>query len=288
MNVEAWERLHDRTDPSPWLALELDQSTPLAPELKSAWTKDASTRFRQFVLPLLRPFLRIQMGVFQVYRSFVPNAFSSSKVLHRILVFCLRNFVTPEANFMLFRHFHIGSQVLEFLKDNVKGVEVKTNPLYPKSLEEFKEDLFIHHDVNLYNFIIELNIELRKKGLKLEAKSPVDFSAIRVPDTRVGDFKRGFLNVVDLESAIEIYTPVFQFFLTDREFWRSTHSLQFDETIGLYFAKMYGLEGRLVLLNNKHPMVPAITAEAGKRLLLHGVSTESLHGILWSMKNAQS
>ena len=40
--------------------------------------------------------------------------------------------------------------------------------------------------------------------------------------------------VLDLQTAIEIYTPLFALFLPDRDFWRSSNSLQLDETIALY------------------------------------------------------
>jgi len=285
---EHWEECefnHDPTNPSPWMALELDASLPISPNLKSAWIKDATRPFHQFLLPILRPFLRLQMALIQVFRSILPNAFTSSRILHRIVVFCLKTFVTPEGNYILFRHFHLGTQTLEFLKDNVKGVSLQTRPLYPKKIDEFRDDLFIKHDVNLYNFIIELNIELKKKNLQLEAKETIDFSSVVEPDLNVSDFPRGRLNFVDIESAIEIITPLFQLFLSDREFWRSTQSLQFDETIGLYFAKMFNLRDRMFLVNNKHPLVPAVTAEAGRRLVLHGMSTEALHGLLLAMKN---
>lgn len=285
MKIEELEKLHNREDPSPWLALQVDDSLPISPNLKSAWTKDASRPFRQYVLPLLRPLLRLEMAIIQVFRSIIPNNFTSSRLLHRLVVFSLKTFVTPEGNYVLFRHFHLGTQTLEFLKDNIKGVNVETRPLYPKTLDEFKDDLFIKHDVNLYNFIIELNLELKKKNIPLEAKEQINFNSIQEPDLRVSDFPNGLFNFVDLESAIEIFTPVFQLFLSDRDFWRSTHSLQFDETIGLYFAKLYKLNDRMFLVNNKHPLIPAITVEAARRLLLHGMSTEALHGLLLSMKN---
>jgi hypothetical protein len=285
MKIEELEKQHNREDPSPWLALQLDESLPISTNLKSAWLKDTSRPFRQYVLPLLRPFLRLQMALIQVFRSILPNTFTSSRLLHRLVVISLKTFVSPEGNYVLFRHFHLGTQTLEFLKDNIKGVNLQTRPLYPKTLDEFKDDLFIKHDVNLYNFIIELNLELKKNSLTLEAKEPINFNSIQEPDLKVSDFPSGTLNFVDIESAIEIFTPIFQLFLSDRDFWRSTHSLQFDETIGLYFAKLYHLNDRMFLVNNKHPMIPAVTAEAAQRLLLHGMSTEALHGLLLSMKN---
>ena len=47
-------------------------------------------------------------------------------------------------------------------------------------------------------------------------------------------------NFIDLQTAIELFTPVYQLFLTDNDFWRATNSLQLDETIGLYVATLLG------------------------------------------------
>jgi hypothetical protein len=43
----------DERDPSPWLALYLDQSTPLPDAVKAAWLRDCSSSSRQY-LPLRR------------------------------------------------------------------------------------------------------------------------------------------------------------------------------------------------------------------------------------------
>ena len=52
---------HDERDPSPWLALYLDDSTPLPDHVKAAWLKDSSSRSRQFLLPFLRPLARLRL-----------------------------------------------------------------------------------------------------------------------------------------------------------------------------------------------------------------------------------
>ncbi|MES2663537.1 MAG: hypothetical protein V4629_09580 [Pseudomonadota bacterium] len=271
---------HDPADPSPWLALELDQENIIVPEVKRAWVKDASSKFRQYVLPILRPFLRVEMATIQVYRSIFPNAFTSSKLLHQLLVLAMKNFVTPEGNYLVLRHFHLGTQSLDFLRDNIANVKIKTKPLLPENLDDLKDEMFLKHDINLYNFIIDLNIELKEKAIPLIANTFLNYSAISQPNIKVNDFKRGLFNAVDLESAIEIFTPIFQLLLSDRVFWRSVHSLQFDETIGLYYANILDAKDRLYLINNKHPMLPVITSETARRLVLHGLSTEALHGIL--------
>ena len=111
---------------------------------------------------------------------------------------------------------------------------------------------------------------------------------LQQPPLALQDMPHGRLNGIDLQSAIEIFTPVYQLFLTDHDFWRASNSLQLDETIGLYAATILNSPQHLVLLNNKHPLVPMSTLRAGFRLVLHGLSTEMLHCLLMEMKAAQA
>jgi len=59
---------HDERDPSPWLALYLDQSTPLPDEVKAAWLADSSSGSRQYLLPFLRPIARATIILIQVVK----------------------------------------------------------------------------------------------------------------------------------------------------------------------------------------------------------------------------
>jgi hypothetical protein len=86
----------------------------------------------------------------------------------------------------------------------------------------------------------------------------------------------GWHNVIDLQTAIELFTPVYQLFLTDNDFWRATNSLQLDETIAIYVARILVQPHNLMLLNNKHPLVPESTLRAGHRLVLHGLASDAV------------
>lgn len=280
-----FNQIHDRNDPDAWMALGFDQSIPMDNQAKMAWISESKSFTRQFVLPMLRPFLRLSIGLIQFYKFFFPNFGTSSRVLHHVIVWGLKTFVSPEGNFLLLRHFHLGTQILDFLKDNIPGVNVETKPLFPLTLDEIKDDLILKHDVNLFNFIIDLNRELRLKNIEIQEQKNLNFKNISAPSLKISDFKRGYLNFFDIHTAIEIILPLFQLFLTDRQFWRATQSLQLDETIGIYFAKLLNLHNRLFLVNNKHPLVPAPTSEGAYRLVLHSLSTEVLHAMLLQIKD---
>ena len=278
---------HDERDPSPWLALYLDQSTPLPDEVKAAWLRDSSSRSRQWLLPFLRPLARASIILIQIFKALVPGNWAHSRLLHRLLAFSMNRFVSPEANWFILRHFHLGSQILAFVAANAP-TPVSTTPLAPENIDAIKDELFLKHDLNLFNFVIRLNTALRAAGQRLQPVARPDFSMVQEPPLRLEDMPRGRLNILDLQSAIEVYTPVYQLLLTDHDFWRASNSLQLDETVAIYVATILNTPEHLVMLNNKHPLVPLSTLKAGHRLVLHGLSTEMLHCLLMRMAGQQA
>lgn len=276
---------NSRRDPSPWMALYLDSSTPLGENAKANLLLDVSSKSRQFLLPLIRPFCRLMICIFKILKTFIPNAIHSSWLLHRTIYFGLRCFVSPHANYLIMRHFNIGSQLLEFVAINVKGIDMELNPLRPTKLADLKNNVFLDHDLNIYNFIIELNRQLKEKGVQLEPREQLDYSCIH-DDFGIEKLPEGWFNIIDLETAIEIYTPMYQFFLTDSDFWRACNSLQLDETIAVYATSIIQDHRFLGLVNNRHPIIPESCLSAGHRLMLHGLAAESLHGFIMERKRA--
>jgi hypothetical protein len=123
---------------------------------------------------------------------------------------------------------------------------------------------------------------MQAKGITIQpiANEKINYNCITTTGFKFEKFRNGWTNFVDLTTAIEIFTPVYQFFLTDNDFWRASNSLQFDETIGIYVATILNTPENMMVVNNKHPMIPMPIIQAGYRLTLHGLSTEIAHGLL--------
>jgi hypothetical protein len=281
---------HDPNDPNPWYALYLDQSTPIRDTVKETWLRDSASLSRQYLLPFARPWARLWIVIVQIIKALSPVDWRASRTMHKIIAFSLKNFVRADANHLILRHFHAGSEILAFIAGNVKGIDIPLNPLRPRALEDLVDNTILKHDINIYNFVINFNLALKEKNLKIQTLHPdeVDYSMITDGEFEIDPMPAGRLNFVDLETAIELYTPFFQFMLTDNDFWRATNSLQLDETIALYGATILGSAQHMFLVNNKHPMVSLITLHSGFRLVLHGLSTEMAHWMLVRKKREQA
>lgn len=273
---------HDLDNPDPWLALSLDQSTFLDQNAKEALLRNNANWSRRLFLPIARPFARLSILLFRLIRIFIPEAFASSRALHNTVCWGMKNFVSRDANYLILRHFNMGSQVLSFLGGNLAEGKLTSKPLLPKSIEDLRDNVFLQHDLNIYNFIIELNAHLNDKGIRITPipVEQIDFSAIREIDADLELQPDTWHNFLDLQSAIELYTPMFALLLSRDDFERSSNSLQLDETIAVYAATIFNKGEIMGLVNNKHPMVPLSTIEAGFRLMLHGIDAENLYGFI--------
>ena len=276
---------HDPADPDPWAALAMDRSLPIAEEAKAALLRDQRSTSRQFLLPFVRPVSRLRIVLIQVFKTVFPRFPNAPRFLHWMMANGMNRFLTPDANMLILRHFHLGAQILRFIADNATpGFRPALEPMEPKCVDDVRDNLFLKHDLNIYNFLIALNHEMDRRGVKLEKREVLDFSAIDPDAIRIEPSPKGALNKIDLQTAIELYTPAYAFWLTDRDFWRAANSLQLDETIGLYCARLTGEEKHLAMVTNAHPLVPESTLRAGYRLVLHGLATEVLHGFLCELK----
>ena len=116
----------------------LDHSTPIDDAVKQAWLADSSSRSRQFVLPFVRPLARTMIVLIQIIKVFLPRKLAFSRTMHRLLAWGMENFISPEANWLILRHFHLGSQVLGFIARNAP-VEVPVNPMQPTASPTLRE-----------------------------------------------------------------------------------------------------------------------------------------------------
>ena len=208
--------------------------------------------------------------------------------LHRFIHWGLKNFASPEANMLILRHFTLATELLAFIKANAGPVEIDSWPLRPKTLADLRDNVFLQHDLNIYNFIIQLNASLRAQGRDLVPVAQPDFTAITDGPIELEPLPNGPLNVIDVQTAIEAYTPMYALFLPREDFVRASNSLQLDEIVAIYIAKILGTDYHLAFMKNGHPLVPLSTLQAGYRLMMHGLDVEGLHGWLRVLKRRQA
>ncbi|WP_395652012.1 DUF6999 family protein [Brevundimonas sp.] len=283
-------RAYDPADPDPWLALYLDHSLPIDPQAKRALLLGARSWSRRWLFPVSRPLVFLFFCVVKVLRAISPRHPNLNGLLHKSIRWGLQIFGSPEANTLILRHFHIGTELLAFMKANsgVDPASIKTIPLKPLTLKDLEDNVFLQHDLNIFNFIIEMNIGLQAQGRELTPPAVVDFSMISDVEPAFQTFPTGPLNRIDIQTAVEFYTPLYALMLPRADFMRASHSLQLDETVAIYIARILGTDYHMNFVKNGHPLVTLSTLQAGYRLMMHGLDCEGMHGWLRVLKARQA
>ena len=277
----------DPRDPDPWLALHLDRSLPIDQGAKRALVLGNRSYSRRWIFPVARPFIFAFFLCVKFLRLFFPHWPNLNGTLHQLIYWGLRTFASPEANTLILRHFNIGTEILAFIKANAGPVEIDSRPLRPTRLEDLKNNVFLQHDLNIFNFIIQLNRSLQAQGRELKPIERPDFSMIS-DEFPLEPLPQGFLNKIDVQTAVEAYTPVYALFLPRQDFIRAAGSLQLDEVVAVYIAMILGTDYHLAFMKNGHPLVPFSTLQSGYRLMMHGLDCEALHGWLRVLKHRQA
>jgi hypothetical protein len=65
--------------------------------------------------------------------------FRAHRFLQRTICWFCRNFVSPEANLLILRHFATESNILNFLRDNSNAGDVQALQLYPQKIDDLLE-----------------------------------------------------------------------------------------------------------------------------------------------------
>jgi len=282
-------RRYDANDPDPWLALYLDHSLPIDPQAKRALLLGARSWSRRWLFPISRPVVFLFFVIVKVLRAISPRHPNLNGLLHKSIHWGLRTFGSPECNTLILRHFHVGTELLAFMKANA-GIDpetVRTIPLKPLTLRDLEDNVFLQHDLNIFNFIIELNLALKAAGKEITPPVRVDFSMLTDIEPAFETFPTGPLNRIDIQTAVEFYTPLYALMLPRADFMRASHSLQLDEIVGIYIGRILGTDYHMHFVKNGHPLVTLSTLQAGFRLMMHGLDCEAMHGWLRVLKARQ-
>lgn len=272
----------DRQDPNHWDALYADGGIPVDPVAKAYMVKDLQNWSRNYLLLPIKVIANIGLGTIMTVKRLLPFQFRSYWLMHQMAVWFLNTFATPEACYLILRHMSIGSNIINFLTDNGPDSDLPRATLYPRRVEDLADNAFLEHDIVLYNFVLDYHAAQRANPdwLAKVHQRGIDFSNVRPIEIDVDVTQRGWLQVLDMESALELFKICYSLCVTSREFQRAVLSLQFDESFAQYFSQLTNDYRWNHVVTNRHPLAPNSAFAAAHDLLLHGVLSEYLHRYL--------
>ena len=267
--------MYDRNNPGLLDVLALDDTLPIDSTVKEYWIRNLKSPLRRGPLSLIRIVRTLSLYVFYFFRRILPFQFSFPVLLQRIICSFMRNFITPEANYLILNHFWTESNLVNFIIANSRNRHVEPLVLYPKTIEDLMTFTFVKHDIVLFNALHDLgNTEGEKWPVRRE---DLEFSTMREIQIDLDLGKRKWTQFVDFETSHELFKATFCLLLSWKEYERSIVGLQFDHTLVLRVSRILGDPTITELSANSHPLFFMGPTGIGYRFILHGLFVEYVH-----------
>lgn len=258
-------------------AVAVDNSIPISPAAVELWLRDLDNPLRWIVRPVLQFVFAALLHVTWALKRLPLPQFRAHGILQwTICAFC-RNFVSPEANQLILRHFATESNLLNFLRDNggAGAVAVRPLELYPRRVDDMLTHTFVDHDQELFRLMRELG----PLDHELPARSAADLDwshwrSIDIPDQ--GHPRRG-TQVLDFETSHALFMCLFCFLLTRDEYRDAINGFNLDQSIAIRIGRLIGDPMVAEMAFNKYPHYMVGPWNLGQRFLMHGFFTEYLH-----------
>jgi hypothetical protein len=263
-------------------AVAVDNSLPIDPAAVDLWMKDIHNPLRWIVRPVLQfVFSTLLYLTWAVKRLPLPQ-FRAHGLLQRMICWFCRNFVSPEANLLILRHFATESNILNFLRDNSKAAHVPPLDLYPRSIEELRQHTFVLHDHELFRMFRELGPWDESPWPK-PARELV-WTNWRPIELDIRDMPRRATQKLDFETSHALFMCLFCFLLTAEEYRDSINGFNLDQSMAIRIGRMIGDPTLTEYVYNKYPLYPVGPGNLAQRFLMHGFFTEHLYARLEKLR----
>ncbi len=268
---------------SPFMrAVTVDNSLPIDRAAVDLWLKDVHNPLRWIVRPVLQLVFAILLHVTWALKRLPLPQFRAHRLLQRMICWFCRNFVSPEANLLILRHFATESNILNFLRDNSNAPHVPPLELYPRNIDDLLEHTFVRHDQELFRMFREL-------GPWDEAPWPKPACELKWTNWRPialehQDTPRRATQRLDFETSHSLFMCLFCILLTAEEYRDSINGFNLDQSIAIRIGKMIGDPTLTEYVYNRYPLYLVGPWNLAQRFLMHGFFTEHLHARLEQLR----
>jgi hypothetical protein len=265
----------ERTRSALLRAVAVDNTLPISPVTIELWMRDLDNPLRWIVRPVLQFVFAVLLHVTWAFKRLPLPQFRAHGFLQwTICAFC-RNFVSPEGNQLILRHFATESNLLNFLRDNSGARDVQPLDLYPRNVDDMLRHTFVNHDQELFRIMRELGLwDHSRRALTAQE---LDWTHWRPIDLVDQGHPRRFTQVVDFETSHALFMCLFCFLLKRDEYRDSINGFNLDQSIALRIGQLIGDPRVAELAYNRYPHYMVGPWNLAQRFLMHGFFTEYLH-----------
>jgi hypothetical protein len=278
--------MYSRTDPSLHDVLAIDDALPADPVVLKYWLINLRHPFRATLLHITRLIGTVVLCVVYFLKRALPFQFSFHGPLQRLICWFMKNWVTPEANVLILRHFWTESNVINFIIANSRNRDAEQAQLFPERIDDLLTMTFVQHDIVLFNALHDLG-PTRGEPWPV-APEKLDFSTWRDITLNLDMRHRLPTQILDFETAHELFKTLFCILLTAREYERSINSLQLDQTLAIRVGRIVGDPELASMAENTMPLYIVGPLNISRRFVMHGLFTEHLHEYLERLRASRA
>jgi hypothetical protein len=260
-----------------------DNAMPISPATVELWMRDLDNPLRWIVRPILQFVLAVLLHVTWALKRLPLPQFRAHRLLQRTICWFCKNFVSPEANQLILRHFATESNILNFLRDN-NGATARPLELYPKTIDDMLQMTFVDHDQELFRMMREVG---PCDPLRKPAPQELNWTHWREIDIRDQGHPRRWTQMLDFETSHALFMCFFCFLLTAEEYRDAINGFNLDQSIAIRIGHLIGDATVTEMAFNKYPHYLVGPGNLSQRFLMHGFFTEYLHARLEHVRAIQ-
>ncbi|MBU2872275.1 hypothetical protein [Colwellia sp. E2M01] len=265
--------------PSKYLqAIRHDDSLPIEEEAVNLWLKDLDNSFRWVLRPILQLFFAALLHIVWFIKRLPLPQFSAHQFLQKTICWFCTHFVSPEANFLILRHFATESNILNFLAENTDN-DHRVN-LYPKTINDMLSNTFVNHDEELFECFIQLG-KSNTNDSQAEQLHWSSWQAIKMDEFSI---ERKKTQILDFETSHALFMCLFCFLLKRDEYRDAINGFNLDQSIAIRIGRIIGEPNLSEYAYNKYPQYLLGPWNLGQRFLMHGFFTEHLYAKLEQLR----
>jgi hypothetical protein len=276
---------YNRLDPSPLDVLAVDDALPADPIVLEYWLANLRHPARLTLLHLCRLTATVILCLVYFVKRLLPFQFSAHRLLQATICWFMEWWVTPEANVLILRHFWAESNVINFIIANSGSKDVQRAELYPTKIRDLMAMSFLLHDIVLLNALYDLG-PTRHEAWPVP-RNQLDFAGMRQVKLDYDVTRRRWTQVLDFETAHELFKTLFCILVRADEYERSINSLNLDQTLALRVARIVGEPWVATMAVNVMPLYFIGPLNISRRFVMHGLFTEHLHAYVERLQESQ-
>lgn len=265
-------------------AIARDDTLPIERQAVRHWLNDLKNPLRWVVGPLIKGLCGLALyAVWWAKRLPLPQ-FRAHGLLQWLICWFCRHFVSRDANMLILRHFATESNLLNFLADNSGSDDVQPVALYPRCIDDMRQDSFVEHDQQLFRLLTELG---QWNGPRVAvAASQLNWTHWREIRSEDFDLPARRSQVLDFETAHALFMCLFCLLLTRQEYQDAINGFNLDQSIALRIGELIGEPWLAEMAYNKQPLYLLGPGNLGQRFLMHGFFTEQLYARLERLRTS--